>query len=78
MKTSGKKNKVFLNTYYVNRIISNKRMTHAELAKEMGISRTTLRTYLQNPEKITISMVNTMAEALGEQFPKELLCEECV
>lgn len=67
--------KLLLDTQYINEVLTNKEMTHAELARRMGISRNTLRAYLQNREKITLNMINTMAAALDIPFPKGMVRE---
>ena len=69
------KSKLLLNTNYINEVLTNREMTYAQLAEEMGISRNTLRGYLQNPEKIPLSKINIMADALGIPFPMGMVRE---
>ena len=67
--------RLVLNTRYVRKLLKLHEMTYAELADRMHISRNTLRRYIQNPEQVSLEMVNKMAIALNQPYSKDFIKE---
>lgn len=65
-----------LNVHYVIELLDLRNMSFEELASEMNIHRNTLRSYLQNPEKISLATINSMARALKQPYGSDFIKEE--
>ena len=72
----GDRERLLLNTSYVRDMLIMNQMTYTELADRMHISRNTLRTYLRNPEKVSLEMINTMAAALNQRYSSDFVIED--
>ena len=68
--------RLYLNTKHVEDMLIQKEMTYAELSEKMHISRNTLRTYLRNPERVSLETINHMAAALKENYSSDFIVEE--
>lgn len=68
--------RLLLNTKYVRDMLILNEMTYAELAEKMHISRNTLRTYLQNPERVSLETINNMAAALNQRYSSDFVLED--
>lgn len=49
----------------VNEKMATQHMTRADLAYKLGCHRTTLSTYLDNPEKLTLGLIRKINRHLG-------------
>ena len=68
--------RLILNTKHVHDMLILNEMTYAELADRMNISRNTLRTYLQNPERVSLETINNMAAALNQRYSSDFVLED--
>lgn len=68
--------RLLLNTKHVRDMLILNEMTYAELAEKMHISRNTLRTYMQNPERVSLETINNMAAALNQRYSSDFILED--
>lgn len=68
--------RLYLNTKHVRDMLILNEMTYAELADKMHISRSTLRTYMQNPERVSLETINNMAAALNQRYSSDFILED--